>query len=602
MGAKVGLFPTFCFLAISKLLFCGNSTLKYRLSTTDTAKLPRWLLFVLLVLYLLLGFVDRDPWKYDDAVGFGITQAIVQQGGGAWFHAQVAGVFLSQISTFTFWPNAALYHLFSWTGLSSYFLSALGTLCWGGMFFFLLRKACFAWALLPENQPERLPFGGQPSSDVFATTLADGVFLLSLSTLGWVTRFHEISAFAAQMSFTAVLLWALARLVALKRYAFLALVFSWLGLALTHSYFGAALSLCACWGFCLVSYRKKEVLVPLLGASFCFGVLLGVDTLCSGNLYFSAPRTHSVSLFGWDFMRETLMSLANFAWVAWPVWFLTLIFVLLYRSHLGRVQRGFLGYLGGFFIVSFFFDTGVVTYLFLLIPPLLFLAVFSLPFVRRSILSLLDSFAFVCFSLLILFVWLGWLAIYTGYPTGLARSAAKWVPGFYMPTNYFGIALAILLTVVWVVLVIWRLRWHPRVLWRGVVLSAAGVTVVWGLINTLWLPAINFSRSYQDLAISAGKQFAKLQANASSPACVATEQLDLPQRAIFAYVGQMPLALEVKRSQACEFLLIQDNLSDRQDDSLPKRVGSKGRWVKVWEDRRVAESNWRYRLYRWRNN
>jgi len=82
--------------------------------------------------------------------------------------------------------------------------------------------------------------------------------------------------------------------------------------------------------------------------------------------------------------------------------------------------------------------------------------------------------------------------------------------------------------------------------------------------------------------------------------CVATEQLDLPQRAMFAYMADLPLALSVKQSSHCRFLLIQDHVINRHDDTLPKRPES-GRWIKMWESRRPTESEWRYRLYRWQS-
>ena len=43
-----------------------------RLPASATLALPRWALFALCLLYILPGLVGRDPWKPDDAAGFGI--------------------------------------------------------------------------------------------------------------------------------------------------------------------------------------------------------------------------------------------------------------------------------------------------------------------------------------------------------------------------------------------------------------------------------------------------------------------------------------------------------------------------------------------------
>jgi len=38
-------------------------------------------------------------------------------------------------------------------------------------------------------------------------------------------------------------------------------------------------------------------------------------------------------------------------------------------------------------------------------------------------------------------------------------------------------------------------------LWRSVVLSSAGTTLMWVLLMTLWLPVVNYSRTYRDVAV-----------------------------------------------------------------------------------------------------
>ncbi len=579
--------------------------MKYRLTTTDTIRLPRVLLFSLFLIYLIPGFLGRDPWKYDDAIGFGVVQQIISTGGDTWFQAKVAGQLVPGFSTIAFWPNAFLYQAFSWTELPPFLLSILGSLCWVALFFFLIWETGYAWGCLPEAQPEKLPFGGQPSPTEYAATLADGVFLLALSTVGWVTRFHEISLFAAQMCAAVLVLRSGAFLLENKILSGVSLFFvSILLLALFHSFIGAVLlAVSAIVSFSLIKPKKGCWLgIPLIGLLLLFMI----DYFFQGYLYFSAARAIPKwsSLGGW----EQLGRLADWVWVLWPACFLVLIFCLRYAKRWDMFHKILATYSLFILGLACLFVSDIESFLFLVIPSLLLLTVFTLPILGRAVISLLDSFAFVFFGGLILVLWVGWLAFYTGSPPGMTRLIAKWVPGFAMPFNFLSIIFAILLTASWGMVVIWRLRWHPRVLWRGIVLSASGVTVVWGLLSTLWLPAINHSRSYQDIALSVKDRFIKYNQSQNNHEygaknCVATEQLDLPQRAIFAYVGQLPLAFELKKSPQCHYLLIQDNVIDRKDDSLPRRSNTtEGKWVKVWEGRRVAEANWRYRLYHWKSN
>src|SRR3546814_19462160 len=52
----------------------------------------------------------------------------------------------------------------------------------------------------------------------------------------------------------------------------------------------------------------------------------------------------------------------------------------------------------------------------------------------------------------------------------------------------------------WVLLVRWRLHTKPLALWRGTVLSAGGLLVTWVLLVTLWMPALDYVRSYRTVS------------------------------------------------------------------------------------------------------
>ena len=56
----------------------------------------------------------------------------------------------------------------------------------------------------------------------------------------------------------------------------------------------------------------------------------------------------------------------------------------------------------------------------------------------------------------------------------------------------------------------------------------AGVTLVWGLLMTLWLPALDYEKSYRGV-------IADMQRHRPAGACVAARNLTEPQRAVFHY-------------------------------------------------------------------
>jgi hypothetical protein len=149
------------------------------------------------------------------------------------------------------------------------------------------------------------------------------------------------------------------------------------------------------------------------------------------------------------------------------------------------------------------------------------------------------------------FIWLGWIAKQTGWPTQLARNAFKLAPGFKPEFNFISFLVALAVTISWGWLLHWRLSRRPSVLWRAVVLSSGGVILCWLLLMTLWLPWLNYNKSY---ALVAGQIATHLPMQYD---CVNTEGVGPSQRASFAFLGPVKFA---QPDQAdCAFLLVQDD-------------------------------------------
>jgi hypothetical protein len=133
-------------------------------------------------------------------------------------------------------------------------------------------------------------------------------------------------------------------------------------------------------------------------------------------------------------------------------------------------------------------------------------------------------------------------------------------------------------------LVRWRIARHPSVLWRAVVLSSGGVILCWLLLMTLWLPWLNYGKSYAGVAEQIG---ARLPA---SGYCVDTN-VGPSQRASFAYFGQVEFARFGNHD--CDFLLLQDS-----GNSPLMKKDDEGSLHLLWEGRRPSDRDERYRLYR----
>ena len=111
----------------------------------------------------------------------------------------------------------------------------------------------------------------------------------------------------------------------------------------------------------------------------------------------------------------------------------------------------------------------------LLAVPVAVLAAFSLPTLRRGVVNSLDWFAVMCFSLTAATVWLGWIALQTGWPRQIAHNIARQTTGYAAHVSIAAVLIALAGTVTWICLVRWRLHSKPQALWRGTVLKAAGV-------------------------------------------------------------------------------------------------------------------------------
>jgi hypothetical protein len=156
-------------------------------------------------------------------------------------------------------------------------------------------------------------------------------------------------------------------------------------------------------------------------------------------------------------------------------------------------------------------------------------------------------------------------------------------------------------------------------LWRPVVLAGAGMTLAWFLLMSLWMPIFNWRNTYRDVSheLRAALDQQILAVNRSGarppndpvnsaqpPSCIRQRGLDLAQRASLAWFADLRFTDNSTRPQAqgqlqpeplatgpCAWLLLVDRRAQVQPEPDPS-------WTLVWEGRRRADRNERFRLYR----
>ena len=136
----------------------------------------------------------------------------------------------------------------------------------------------------------------------------------------------------------------------------------------------------------------------------------------------------------------------------------------------------------------------------------------------------------------------------TGIPRQPAANVAKLAPGFEPSFSWFAFLAAALATLAWAWLVKWRADRHRTEIWKSLVLPAGGATLCWLLLMTLWLPLLDYARSYAPLS-------RQLAARVDPQACVEVHGLSSSQVAAFQYHGKLELR-QARAKAACPYLVV----------------------------------------------
>jgi 4-amino-4-deoxy-L-arabinose transferase-like glycosyltransferase len=601
---------------LDSLIGAANPAL---VTKSATQKLPRLLLWAVLLAYVFAGLVGRDPWRPDDAVGFGIAWSMVQGSWHDWLLPQVAGAPVVDEGPLTFWLSAITLKLFA-PLLGDPLAARIGTALYILLAAFGVWYATYVLGCTQAAQPVQFMFGGAPHARDYGRAIADGALLTMLATLGLLARLHETTAEAAQFAWLCVLLYALARSLEEPVSGMFITGLSLAALTLTRGWHigGYAALLCALIVSVHAPLAAARRWFVLLALPVAVGIVAAWYALVytahpQGPHYLQLWHEWNLSLLVGQYPDTALYFARNLIIFGWPAVPFALVAAWRWRSRLSASHMLIpLTMLLGFALFLLITQEGQEALMATLLPGALVLAAFLLPTLTRSTINAIDWFAIAALSLAVFVVWMYWITIQTGWPPAMARSALRRVPGFVAEFSWQAFALAVAATVFWAALVVWRARKRPLVVWRAMAISSGGVLAAWVLLCTLWMPYINHTRTYRDVAIKA--------AQAVPPdACIATQRLGLAQRASFAYFAKLkfePLPLAPPRPRrrdvldefesrealtpaktACRWLLTQDSLRRLSNlnvfPALPE-----GEWVLVWEGRRFTDRDERFRMYK----
>ena len=527
--------------------------------------LGRLPLIVFCALYLLAGLVGHDPWKVDDAVHLGVAYEFAT--GGDWLSPRIANDAWLVMPPLFHWLAALLGQMFSFA-LDFHNSARLATAACGAILFIGLSKT---------------------AKRLHGETAALGAPLLAMGTVGLLVPIHEAQPLIALLAAQAFMHLGLARLSQtpeqgrLKTAAIIALAAA-AGLLAVGSL--ALIPLVGLPLLALLYPRWRRASIATLLPALLIGLALAA--LWPLALYHQDPelltsfwKIELAKITPPSWTGETLQDhFELLGWSPWPLLPIALWAIWVNRRQLGTAPF-FLPLVGALLaLVQIFLlaEPRPLNHL-LLIVPLVLLASAGVDKLRRGATNAFDWFGMMTFSLIAALIWLGGVSMMTGEPVRVARNFTKSEPGFVGELSIPALLAAGTLTALW----LYSLFRLPKSPWRSATHWAAGMALMWGLLASLWMPWMDYGKTYRPVALSLGKVLA------NNPGCVTARNLGDAQKASLRYFAGLTPQAHGTPARSCDLLLV---LGSTRNENAPTG------WRKIWEGNRAGDKSEKFRLYR----
>jgi hypothetical protein len=507
-------------------------------------RLPRNVLLLFCLAYILAGFVGRDAWKSADMITLGFMHELAQSS-SLWGAPSLMGLAPENPALLPYWIGA---WTLRWcpTFLAPDFAVRIP-------FMFLLATALtttwyatYYLARSPLAQPVAFAFGGEARPEDYARAMADGALLAIIASLGLAQLSHETTPALAQLGFTGLIYFSIGALAYRQMLPLLCATLGILGLSLSGA---PALSLLFAIGGAAIHGLDHAAGASSRKYWECAFVLLvaAVSALLAQamGLWLWKIELPQMQWAPWSGFGQLLL------WFTWPAWPLALWTLWRWRRQIwsSTISRHLA--LPLWFVVVTTLATLATgssdRSLLLALPALATLAAFALPTLKRQVSALIDWFTLLFFSGCGFIIWVVWLAMQSGFPRQPAENVARLAPGFSPQFSLPLFAIALAASLLWSWLVRWRVGRHQTAIWKSLVLPAGGAALCWLLLMTLWLPLLNYSQSYTALV-------ARTVGQIKPGECAETIGLGQGQIAAFEVYGHMNLR-PASRVPRCSWLL-----------------------------------------------
>ena len=536
----------------------GNMS-KPRARVGDSAKTQ--LLLLLCAIWILLGLIGHAPWKPLESTSISIVKSILE--GGSLVAPLASGESLLE--------SPPLYYLTA--AASAKLLSPILSMHDGARLFNAI------WLTMV------LLMVGMTGRELWARGVGRHATFIMIGTIGLVISAHSLSTEVAGLASTATGFYALALS---KRRPWRAS--GLLGIALSAGFLSNGI-------MPLLILVSTALILPLLFKVWrtkSFTTVLSTAILIASPLilawiamlYYQYP----VLLTNWwqtnlnSFNQLNHLYFARILiWYAWPALPLALLGLWRYRHQLlgkPKFQLIIVFFISSLFFLGLGAEPKDINALPLLLP-LVALGAGSVEHLKRGVAAALNWFGVMLFGLIGALIWLGWLAMLTGYPAKI-RERMQFLSG--MNDTYFSwltFIIALMITVIWLLVCIRAKQTNKSTVTNW----AVGMTFGWGLLMTLWLPLIDSAKSYQPVFTSLNKALPK------NYRCINSLNVGQPQRLLLNYYTKIKLQpFETTQRLGCDLYLLQD----------VKGVGKMQpglEWKMIWNGKRTADRKESFRLF-----
>ena len=520
------------------------------------------LLIILCAVWLLMGLLGHNPWKPFESLSISTIKTMLDTGN-----------FLAPVSA----SNNQI------TNPPLYYISASLTAKLFGDFLPLhdaARLATGLWMMMT------LMMIGMTGRELWGIGFGRQTTFVFIGSLGLVLSAHTLMPAVSALTGASIGFYALALA---KRRPFRASAL--LGISMGVSFLSTgllplAIILGTCLALpCLFSTWRTQSFAKVLGISLVIAspLLLIWPMLCH-HFYprlFDAWWAMSLSQFS---HANHLYFLKTLLWYAWPALPLAMWGVWRYRHQLYTKPR--LQLITTFFVVAwvligFAADEKEVFALPLLIP-LTAMAGGSIETLKRGSAGALNWFGLILLGLMSGLIWLGWVAMMTGDPAKI-KARLTFLSGLQqLNLNPIALAIALAMSIIWL-LTIFRSKHTNR---ASATNWAIGMTCVWTLLMSLWLPMIDNARSYQPV-------FTNLKhALPNGFSCVTSRNLGDAQRDLLHYYADLKTqSFEMTQRLDCDLYLIQDTRDRAIVEPGPD-------WMLIWSGKRMTERREAFRLFK----